>query len=91
MTPRKLCMKYLDSDKLYHFACEVFNYDFSEVPDYSKLRFLLCKILLAQEVIPDSNFVWSFIKKHSSQSVAQNGAENLSKEANEFQESKIED
>ena len=41
------------------FAKEVFSYEFTEKPNYNKLRFLLEKNLLDHEIIPDNNFDWN--------------------------------
>ena len=57
MTPEKLCVE--KASKLLQFATEVFSYEFSEEPNYTKLKFLLSKVLLDHSVIPNTNMDWS--------------------------------
>jgi hypothetical protein len=59
MTARKLCIG--NSRKLLPFVEEVFSYKFKETPDYAKLKFLLLKVLLADDKNPDLAFDWSQI------------------------------
>jgi hypothetical protein len=61
MTPQELCIEGQNSSKLLPLAIEAFNYKFDETPDYNKLKFLLCKILLDKNIVPDVLFDWSEI------------------------------
>jgi hypothetical protein len=59
MTPHKLCLG--TSGVLLQFTEEVFKYDFADKPDYSKLRFLLTKVLLEKDITPNLIYDWSMI------------------------------
>lgn len=61
MTPKQICVG--NSRKLLPFTQEVFKLKFKEKPNYSKLKFLLSKVLLANDVSPNLIFDWSKIPK----------------------------
>jgi hypothetical protein len=62
MTPKSLCDGMARA--LEPFVSEVFNYKFSETPNYSKLKHLLASFLMAHQICPDDVFDWSkFVKK----------------------------
>ena len=53
-----LCKKY-KSLHLIPFAKEIFNIGFKEKPNYKKLRFLLEKNLLDQNMVPNKQYDWN--------------------------------
>jgi len=57
MTPEKLCTG--DAKQLLPFAREIFNIEFTETPNYNKLKFMLVSLLLAHDMIPSLKFDWS--------------------------------
>jgi hypothetical protein len=83
MMPLKLCVG--SSRKLLPFTEEVFKYGFSETPDYSKLKFLLSKVLLDQDITPNLFFDWSRIPRQEQipSQPEKKGAENVRSAANE--------
>ena len=44
---------------LLDFAKKVYSIKFAEKPDYQKLRFMLTKILLDNEIVPSKKFDWN--------------------------------
>jgi hypothetical protein len=57
MKPENLCVQ--KSKCLLPFVTEVFGLKFKELPDYQKLSFMLCKILLSDQKVPNRVFDWS--------------------------------
>ena len=57
-TARSLCED-MDCFLLYDFAQEIYSLEFKEKPDYAKLRFLLTKVLLDQDLAPSNKFDWN--------------------------------
>lgn len=52
MTPEKLCMG--NARDLLPFVKEVFSYKYKAEPYYTKLKFMLVKVLVVKGKIPDS-------------------------------------
>lgn len=86
MTPEKLCVG--QSIDLLPFTKEAFKIGFKEEPDYPKLKFLLKKVLLDRDEVPDMIFDWSrFPKAASKTHLVKLGEEELNiSEAEEFKE-----
>jgi serine/threonine protein kinase len=62
MTPEDICPS-AESRELVPFIQEVYSLGFSEEPNYSKLNFLLVKILMNANVVPDNQYEWNKIIK----------------------------
>lgn len=62
MTPADLCQG--PAYKILPYVTEVFNYKFKEMPNYSKLKFTLAKVLFEYNLHPSLKFDWSLIPKH---------------------------
>ena len=61
--PKQFCME-MGCMQLLEFSEEIYSYEFKEKPNYKKLRFLLTKELLKQNLFPDDVFVWNqYIKR----------------------------
>ena len=60
LTAEKLCEH--EALCLKEFASEVFQIQFSEEPNYAKLKHLLAKVLLEQNQTPNQLFDWSTFK-----------------------------
>lgn len=61
MGPAEICGPSLQKSRAYHllpFVEEVFSLKFEDSPDYNKLRFLLQKVLLDQNISPGTKFDW---------------------------------
>ena len=52
------CPEFLD------FASLIYELKYDEKPDYNKLRFLLTKILLDDEIVPSKKFDWNECQPH---------------------------
>jgi hypothetical protein len=61
MTPKKLCVDL--AAPLLPLAEKVFALRFEEEPEYSRLRFMMAKILLKKDVAPNLIFDWSRFKR----------------------------
>lgn len=57
LTPEQICTG--SARGLLPFAREIFSYEFYDKPDYSKLKHMLIKYLLAFNVTPNVKFDWS--------------------------------
>lgn len=57
MTPAKLCVE--EAEILRPFVDEAFKCKYAEEPNYPKLKFILCKALLDQDLKPDYKFDWT--------------------------------
>lgn len=58
---KEFCGESKSESRAFHiseFVDEILNYEFSEMPNYDKLRFLLEKVLLQHNIVPSSNFDW---------------------------------
>ena len=60
LTPKLLCTG--PSKSLLSFVEEVFSYEFSEKPNYDKLRHLLKQVILNVDICPDQKYDWSKFK-----------------------------
>jgi len=60
MSPEDLCVG--PASTLLPFVQEIFSYNFTEEPCYSRLKHHLSKVLLCHNVCPDQKFDWSKFK-----------------------------
>jgi hypothetical protein len=60
LTPKSLCTGV--SKTLLSFVEEVFSYEFSEKPNYDKLKHLLKQVILDVNICPDQKYDWSKFK-----------------------------
>lgn len=58
LVPEEFCKSKEASRHLLSFVKAVLELDFDEKPDYNRLRFLLVKGLLDQNVVPDRHYDW---------------------------------
>ena len=62
VTPEILCGQNEETGVLLPFMKEIFALDFSEKPDYKKLKFLLVQGILDQDLVPDEQYDWNWIQ-----------------------------
>jgi hypothetical protein len=58
MTPKDICPS-PESRELLPFVEEIYNLRFDEEPNYNKLSFLLVKILMNSNQVPDDQYEWN--------------------------------
>ena len=58
MSPEEICPT-SDSKQFLGYIKEVYSLKFDEEPNYNKLNFLLAKILMNNNQIPDNVFEWN--------------------------------
>ena len=78
MTPAKLCIGM--SKCFLEFVEEVFSYQFEECPNYSKMDFLLSKVLYQFDVAPDLKFDWSMFKLEINSTAPESNRSNSSED-----------
>ena len=60
LTSKSLCKSH-ESKVLWPFVEIILGMEYDQTPDYSKLRFMLTKVLLDKNVVPDKQFDWQDI------------------------------
>lgn len=58
MSPKEICPS-IESRELLPFVQEIYSLRFDEEPNYSKLNFLLAKILMNLNLAPDDQYEWN--------------------------------
>ena len=58
MKPKDICPSY-ESRLLLPFVEEIYSLTFNEEPNYNKLHFLLAKVLMDSNLIPDDKYEWN--------------------------------
>jgi hypothetical protein len=58
MTPEELCIS-AESLKLLPFISEIYKLSYGEVPNYSKLNFILVKELMLMNMSPSKEYDWN--------------------------------
>jgi hypothetical protein len=58
MRPKDICPSF-ESQQMLPFIQEIYSLRFDEEPNYSKLNFLLVKVLMNHNLVPDNQYEWN--------------------------------
>jgi casein kinase 1 len=63
MRPKDICPSF-ESQQILPFIQEIYSLRFDEEPNYNKLNFLLVKVLMNHNLVPDNEYEWNSSMKN---------------------------